>query len=132
MDAEPYQLNRDAVKAIIARSEIAALVGNYLAAWNETDAQQRQALLESVWADDGQYTDPNSHASNRHELEAIIAGFQRMNPGAIFTLEDGVDQHHGHLRFYWALRLQGGLEVSGMDYAELAADKRLRKVVGFF
>lgn len=37
----------------------------YGAACNEPDEAKRRALLENSWADDGVYTDPQSHVEGR-------------------------------------------------------------------
>lgn len=108
------------------------LLSQYVAAWSEPDSAARQALLEAVWSSDGTYTDPQSHAVNRAELDSIIAGFLQANPNARFSLVGKVDSHHHHIRFYWLLRFQNGRELNGMDYGELSADGKLQKIVGFF
>ena len=131
-DGAPYTVDRDAVKKIALENQVRMQVRDYIAAWNETESERRLTLLEAVFAQDGQYTDPSAHAGSRAELSALIGTFQTANPGASFTLEDGIDHHHGHLRFYWSLRFQTGVELSGMDYAERAADGRLKRIVGFF
>ena len=53
--------------------------------------------------------------------------------GHAFERTSGVDAHNGHLRFAWALvGPDGAVAVSGVDVADLAADGRLARVVGFF
>jgi len=43
-----------------------------------------------------------------------------------------IDHHHGHVRFYWQLRLPNGADVPGMDYGEVSAEGQLVRIVGFF
>jgi hypothetical protein len=44
-----------------------------------------------------------------------------------------VDEHHGQLRFAWAIQTPGGVEVvKGIDFGELAEDGRLRRITGFY
>jgi hypothetical protein len=131
-DGAPYAVDRDAIKAIALENQTRVLVREYLGAWNEPDDERRLGLLEKVFAESGCYTDPTAHVEGRAALDAHIAGFQRANPGARFTVEDEIDHHHAHLRFYWSLRLANGVEVSGMDYAERSSDARLQRIVGFF
>lgn len=109
-----------------------SLLGGYLAAWGEPDPQRRRAHLEMVWEADGVYTDPQAHAPGIDALDAHIAGFQASVPGASFTLNGVVDHHHSYIRFFWTLRLASGHEIPGMDYGELSAGGKLRKIVGFF
>lgn len=111
---------------------IQTTIEGYLNAWNEPDAAARLTLLETIWSDDGVYTDPIAHAENRAELNAVIGRFHEMNPGAKFALKDEITAHGVHVRFYWTLHFANDISIPGMDYGELAADGRLSKIVGFF
>jgi hypothetical protein len=113
-------------------TDVEAMIQKYIAAWNEPDDDARKALLDAVWSHGAAYTDPQSHADNQAELDAIIAGFQAGNPGAKFTLKDPLDHHHHHVRFYWTLQLANGTIMQGMDYGEITPDGKLAKIVGFF
>jgi hypothetical protein len=113
-------------------ADVDILIGKYIAAWSEPDPAARRALLEVVWSADGTYTDPLSHASNREELDTLIAKFLENNSGAKFTLRDKIDFHHGYVRFYWTLHLANDRVLPGMDYGEVAPDGKLSKIVGFF
>ncbi len=105
----------------------------YGAAWNEPEEQERRGLLERSWADDGTYTDPTAHVAGREALVRHIAGFQQQMPGARIVLTSGVDEHHGMFRFTWRLVGPDGTPMfDGIDFGEVAADGRLRRIVGFF
>lgn len=114
------------------QADINNLINNYIAAWSEADPQIRKKLLEVVWDEYGNYTDPISHASNRVELDAIISQFLIDNHGARFTLKEKIDFHHNHVRFYWLLQFGNGTEITGMDYGKISADGKLERIVGFF
>jgi hypothetical protein len=44
-----------------------------------------------------------------------------------------VDEHHGRLRFNWALKgHDAAMVLAGVDFAQLGDDGRLQSVVGFF
>ena len=116
----------------MTRTEIDTLLKQYTAAWSEPDRQARQALLQAAWHETGEYTDPLAHAAGREELDGLIARFLSENPGARFTFQDGADYHHDSVRFFWTLHFGNGTELQGMDYGEVGADGRLRKIVGFF
>jgi hypothetical protein len=113
-------------------AEVETLVRSYVAAWSEPDPAERRRLLDAVWHEHGTYTDPLSQAAGRAGLDALIAEFLQRNPGARFSLAGPIDQHHGHVRFFWTLRLANGREMRGMDYGEITPEGRLLKIVGFF
>lgn len=113
------------------QASVDSLIEGYLAAWSEADAARRRELLEAVWETDGVYSDPQSFAPGLDALHATIGGFLASSPGAAFSLNGSIDQHHDSLRFYWTLRM-GGQEIAGMDYGEVSPVGKLRKIVGFF
>lgn len=109
------------------------VIAAYGAAWNEPDEARRRKLLDASWADGGVYTDPTAHVEGRDALAAHIAAFQRQMPGARIRSTSGVDEHHGRLRFMWAMDgADGKVAVEGIDFGELGPDGRLTRIVGFF
>jgi hypothetical protein len=53
--------------------------------------------------------------------------------GHAFRRVSAIDAHHEHVRFAWELVAPDGrVALAGMDVGELAADGRLRRIVGFF
>ncbi|WP_026403768.1 nuclear transport factor 2 family protein [Actinomadura rifamycini] len=113
-------------------SDITELVERYLAAWNETDAAARRAILAEVFADDAVYTDPLASVEGPDGLDATIAAVQAQFGGLIFSLGGAVDAHHDIARFTWHLGPAGGEPVViGFDVAVLGADGRIRQVLGF-
>jgi hypothetical protein len=134
---QPVKVDRAKARASGARVPPAPLdpelvVAGYLAAWNERDPAARDALLASLWADDGAYTDRTAHVAGRAALSAHIGGFLAGNPGARFTLDRPLDHHHGHVRFFWTLHFANGAAVPGMDYGALSPEGKLVRIVGFF
>ncbi|MFC3915090.1 hypothetical protein ACFOUS_00005 [Deinococcus metalli] len=79
-DGQPYQLDREAAKVLMRRNKMQGVLTGYLGAWNEPDAATRRLLLDRVWAPDGHYTDPGSHATDLAGLDAIIGAFHAANP----------------------------------------------------
>ncbi len=113
-------------------SDVTTLVDDYLAAWNETDAQARRALVRRVFTDDAAYVDPQMQGAGADAIDALIAGVHERFPGFRFTLAEGPDAHHDRVRFSWHLGPEGGAPiVLGIDVAALAADGRMREVTGF-
>ena len=110
-----------------------AAVVDYCAAWNTTDPAERERLLARVWAPDGVYSDPEpTNAVGRAALSDAISTFHHSYPGAYFRCSTP-QAHHGAMRVSWVLfRPDGSERLRGTDFSELAADGRIRRVVGFF
>ena len=106
-------------------------VANYIAAWNEGDAERRRALVGETWTDDGTYVDPLMAGSGPDEIAAMIGAAQAQFPGHRFSLAAGPDTHNDVVRFSWTLSGPGGAVASGQDFGVLASDGRLRSVTGF-
>jgi hypothetical protein len=103
----------------------------YIAVWNETDAERRLALLETHWADDARYVDPIMQGSGRTQISALVGGVHQRYPGFRFKLKGQPDAHGEHLRFSWTLGPSGAEDlIEGTDFAQLEAGK-LRSVTGF-
>ena len=103
----------------------------YMSAWNEPDEAKRRQLLEGCWADNGTYTDPMSDVAGRDALVTLITGFQQQMPGASISLTSAIDEHHGRIRFGWALN-GGPTAMDGIDVGVLAGDGKLASIVGFW
>lgn len=105
----------------------------YLSAWTESSDAKRQELLQQSWADDGRYTDPISDILGRDAMMNVLTGFAQQHPGHAFVLASAIDQHHNLLRFSWRFEHPDGSTIfEGMDFAELADDGRLMRIVGFY
>lgn len=108
-------------------------VDTCMAAWNETDAERRSALIARCWNAEGRYIDPMLEAAGRDAIDEMMAGVQAMYPGHRFRRTTEIDGHHDLLRFGWELVApDGSITVAGTDIAELDGDGRLRAVTGFF
>ncbi len=113
-------------------SDINELVQRYLAAWNETDAGARRAVLEEVFAEDGVYTDPLVSVRGRDGLDAAIAAVQGQFGGLVFSFGGAVDAHHDIARFVWHLGPEGAEPVVvGFDVVQVGEDGRISRVLGF-
>jgi hypothetical protein len=114
-------------------NDLATTVDTYLAAWNETDRDQRIALIEKVWTTDGQLIDPPLAAEGHTGIDEMVTMLQGQFPGHRFRRASGIDTHHDHLRFAWELVSPGGTVVlAGLDVGEVGDDGRLRRITGFF
>ena len=105
----------------------------YGAAWTETDEGKRRALLEKSWAENGTYTDPTVEVVGREALVQHIGDFHQRFAGHRILFTSGVDEHHGRLRFTWAMVNPEGSRVSeGIDFGKVGSDGRLIRITGFF
>ena len=112
---------------------ITEVLDAYGAAWNEDDAEVREARLRESFADDGTYCDPTVEVVGSRAFGEHI-GRTRESFGP-FRIErtSGYDEHHGYGRFSWRMESSAGeLIVDGFDVVQLAADGRLRTIIGFF
>ena len=112
-------------------SDFTKLAEQYIATWNETDPAARRALIDEVWAADGQYIDPLAEVTGRDQIDAVIAAAQQQFAGMRFRLAGTVDAHHDQARFTWELGPDGTAVVVGFDVAKRDADGRLALVLGF-
>ena len=109
------------------------IVVNYLAAWNERDAQRRAAIVARTWGEGGVYVDAHRRGEGHAGIDAMIATAQAQFPGYRLRLISKVEAHSGRIRFSWAA---GGTEeaplyLAGTDFVVLGADGRADTVTGF-
>ena len=108
------------------------IIDRYIAAWNETDAEACSALVWSLWAADGSYTDPLADVRGPDEIAGLIGAAQQQFPGLVFTLGGPVDANHHQARFTWHLGPGGGEPiVIGFDVAVLNGGGQIGSVYGF-
>jgi SnoaL-like domain len=107
-------------------------IKRYLEAWNETDPVKRGALVASLWAADGSYTDPLADVRGPDAIAGLIGAAQQQFPGLVFTLGGPADANHNQARFTWHLGPSGGEPiVIGFDVMVLSEDGRIASVHGF-
>jgi hypothetical protein len=117
----------------VDKAALERAIAIYCAAWNETDAIKRDALLRQVWADDATYTDPTVHLVGRRALVAHIDTVFARYPGSSIAMTSAVDAHHMVARFAWKKVLADGTSLpDGIDFAEIGPDGKLTRIVGFF
>ncbi len=109
-----------------------AAIDAYVAAWNETDAAKRAALLEDGTGEDLWYRDPMLEADSRDGFAAVLGAVQQQLPGHVLTRTSDVDAHHDLVRFNWALGVPGEAPTfSGVDIAKFDGDDKLHRIIGF-
>jgi hypothetical protein len=112
---------------------INTVVDRYLAAWNETDAISRRALLTATLADDIAFCDPMLQSTGREPIDALIGGLQDQMPGARLQRKGDVEVHHNVARFTWEAGFDGqDAVVEGTDIATFDEDGRIVAITAFF
>jgi hypothetical protein len=112
-------------------TDVATVVDDYIAIWNEASDERRREIIARTWADEATYVDPVLQGEGPEGINAMIAGAQQQFPGHRFELASGPDAHHGRVRFAWRLVGADGAVAAGVDFATVAPDGRLRAVTGF-
>ena len=133
----PRALAEPCVGPASAAINLPHLVRQYLAAWNEHDAEARVRILHDIWADDATYLASAGLADGpvlgRKELSDLIARSQGPE-GTWFEppiWHEGY-AHHDLLVVPWRhCAPDGPTGVIGTDYAELDAQGRMTLAVGF-
>ncbi|HEX7133536.1 MAG TPA: hypothetical protein VF228_13245 [Iamia sp.] len=111
----------------------AALVDAHLASFSAPDAATRRSLIEQAWASNGHFADPLFAATGHDEIDALAASVPGLYPDHVFTRTSGIDLHHGHARYSFAFTAPDGtVVVDGVEVAQVGADDRLVRVIGFF
>ena len=109
------------------------LIDTYCAGWSDPDPTRRREILGGVWADGATYTDPTVRAAGLDDLLAHIDTVVARRPGAKVVRTSQVDVHHELARFAWrVIQADGTALPEGLDLAELSADGRICRIIGFF
>ena len=106
-------------------------VQNYIAVWNEPDAERRRALIRTLWQEDANHLARTLEAAGHAGIEKRVAdAYEKWvkEKGNVFRLRDGVDGHHGTIKLRWEMLPASGGEVIsvGFDFLVLGEDGRIR------
>lgn len=108
-----------------------AIAEAYIAAWNETDATARKALVEAAFTSGVTYRDPIMQGDGHGGIDVLIQGVHSQFPGFRFKLKGKADGFGDHIRFSWGLGPDGAEAViEGSDFATLE-NGRLSIITGF-
>ena len=109
------------------------LIDAYCEAWCEEQASTRTAQLERVLTETARYTDPRADTVGAEALSAHIGTVLSARPGSRVIRATAVDEHHRFARFgFRVVGADGRPLLHGVDIAEITADGRLARIVGFF
>lgn len=62
-------------------NDVHQTVATYAAIWNEPNPEQRRALIDRVFREDGTYVDPLMRGDSPAEIDAMLAAVQARFPG---------------------------------------------------
>ena len=109
------------------------LIDAYCKAWGEQQASTRTAQLEAVLTETARYTDPRADLVGLDALSAHIGTVLAARPGSRVIRTTAVDQHHRFVRFgFRVIGANGTQLLHGVDVAEITAEGRLARIIGFF
>ena len=112
-------------------TDLNKIAEGYIAAWNESDAARRAALLEAIFSEDVSYRDPLMQGDGRAGVDALIDGVQQRFAGFRFSLKGAPDGFADTIRFAWNLGPEGTESViEGTDIG-IIENGRLKSVTGF-
>src|SRR5438552_2420525 len=104
-------------------SDYTALADRYIAVWNETDAERRQALIAQTWTETASYLDPMMAGEGHAGIDGLVRGVQTQFPDFRFHLIGTPNGYQDRLRFVWGLGVEGQPPVViGTDFGVVAAD----------
>ncbi|SFB39181.1 SnoaL-like domain-containing protein [Collimonas sp. OK607] len=113
-------------------NEASSIASRYIAAWDESDAIRRRALIASVFTPEATYVDPMMSNAGHDGLDAMIGAVQQQFAGLRFKLHGKQDGHNDVVRFSWTLAAEGAEPVAyGTDIVVVADDGRISSVTGF-
>lgn len=111
--------------------EAQTVATNYIATWNEKNAEIRAGLIARYWSTSPRYADPMMSAEGVEELSGMIGAVHDRFPGFVFRLIDTPVGHGGYARFGWGLGPDGAEPViEGSDVVEVK-DGGIDRVIGF-
>jgi len=112
-------------------TDLNTIARNYIAAWNESDAARRKALLEVAFTKDVSYRDPVMQGDGHDGIAALIDGVQQRFAGFRFSLKGTPDGFADKIRFSWNLGPEGVPSlIEGTDIGVIE-NGRLKSVTGF-
>lgn len=112
-------------------TDLKTIAEGYIAAWNETDAARRKALIGTTFSKDVSYRDPVMQGDGHDGIGALIDGVHQRFAGFRFSLNGTPDGFGEFIRFSWNLGPEGSASViEGTDICVID-DGKLKSVTGF-
>ena len=110
---------------------VADTIDAFARAWNAADDPERLRLLAIACRADAEFVSPQGTTTGIAALSAAIGEFRQAFPAAVVTFGQP-DRHGNYARVGWATHWHNGQDaLTGEDFAQLAADGRIRLLVSF-
>ena len=104
----------------------------YAGAWNASDPETARRLVEQAMTADALMAYPSFDARGWDGIAALMVAYKQQLPGVRIELTSNVEEHHGWARVGWRMRDAAGAVLGeGEDVAEMAADGRFSRMLGF-
>jgi hypothetical protein len=107
------------------------VVDRYVAFWNAADANERQRLADTTFADTVSNHAPIGVLNGVDELIGFRNQFAQHSPGYQFRARSEPQAHHGRARLQWELVVDGKSFATGTDVLQLDDGGRITAIVGF-
>ena len=112
-------------------SDIQTFVQDYIAVWNEPDAERRRQRIAALWQEDACHLARTLEAVGHAGIEKRVTdAYDKWvkEKGNAFRLRAGIDGHHGTIKLRWDMvPASGGAVISiGFDFLVLGGDGRIR------
>lgn len=104
-----------------------------LAAWNERDANRRNALIAAAVTEDIAFTDPQYAITGRTAFIKMVDDFHARVGEVELLRTSGIDMHHDRARYSWEIHSPDGSKFLGFDAVALnMAEQKICRIDGFF
>lgn len=108
-------------------------VDQFVAAWAETDAAKRRALLDRCFDGDGLYRDKYGYVPGVEGLTVFIGNAQKFMPGLTLARIGPVRHAHGAICYEWTVTGPDGAVLSnGVSAGECSPEGKIRSLTGFW
>lgn len=110
-----------------------ACFATLLAAWNETNAEKRRALVEESVTDDVSFTDPQYAITGREAFLDMMTAFHARVGKVRLERTSAIDMHNDRARYAWVINWPDGTSFEGFDAVALnMAEMKVCRIDGFF
>jgi hypothetical protein len=117
----------------LSAAHVDEIVGAYELAWQQPDAEKRDALLADAWSKKGVFRDPGGAVSGRAALSKHIGKFHEEFPNTRAERTSKIDFHGRSFRFTWKMVFaKDGRVLEGTDFGEIGADGKIASITGFW
>ena len=107
-------------------AELEDLVQRFVGIWNETDAKERRATVEAIWAPDGRHLMGAQDVQGYDALEARVAASHErsvVQGGNIFRPATAIQILPGVVKFRWDMARREGGEITAAGIGFIQLDK---------